>query len=134
MGRVVILVKDYDTAFGFYEKNFFCKKLYDETTPNGQRFLHIKFPQDDGLGIWFLKSESDEQKLAVGKQTAGQPTIVLYTDEIESLYTHLKRNDVRIIEDLTITEESKFFHCLDLYDNRITVVQLMEKFTNNQSA
>ena len=124
IGRVIILVEDYDKAFEFYEKNFFCKKLYEATTPDGQRFLHVSFSEDEGIGIWFLKADSDEQKNKIGKQTAGQPTIVIYTDDIEQLYQHLQNNGVTIIEKLVSTPESKFFHCLDLYGNRITVVQL----------
>ena len=124
IGRVIILVEDYDLAFDFYEKNFFCKKLYEATTPDGQRFLHISFSDDDGIGIWFLKADSLEQKDNIGKQTAGQPTIVIYTDDVEELYRHLQNNGVKIIEELVSTSESKFFHCLDLYGNRITVVQL----------
>lgn len=126
IGRVIILVEDYDLAFNFYEKNFFCKKLYEETTPDGQRFLHVSFSEDDGIGIWFLKADSDDQKNKIGKQTAGQPTIVIYTDEIDALYMHLQNNGVKIIEKLVSTPESKFLHCLDLYGNRITVVQLAE--------
>src|SRR3989339_1876509 len=119
LGRVIILVEDYDKAFEFYEKNFFCKKLYEATTPDGQRFLHISFSDDDGIGIWFLKADSLEQKDNIGKQTAGQPTIVIYTDDVEELYRHLQNNGVKIIEELVSTSESKFFHCLDLYGNRI---------------
>lgn len=126
IGRVIILVEDYDKAFEFYEKNFFCKKLYEATTPDGQRFLHVSFSDSDGIGIWFLKADSLEQENKIGRQTAGQPTIVIYTDEIDGLYQHLQNNGVKIIEKLIATPESKFFHCLDLYGNRITVVQLAE--------
>ena len=124
LGRVIILVNDYDEAFEFYQKNFFCKKMYESTTPDGQRFLHIGFTENDGVGIWFLRADTNEQKTKVGKQTAGQPTLVVYTDDCESLCNHLQKNDVIIIEKLVATPESKFFHCLDLYGNRLTVVEL----------
>ncbi|MCF8240568.1 MAG: VOC family protein [Melioribacteraceae bacterium] len=91
IGRIVILVNDYDKAFEFYKQIFFAKKLYDETTPEGQRFLHISFSGNNGIGIWFLKTDSDNQKDKVGKQTAGQPTIVFYTDDIEPLYERLQK-------------------------------------------
>lgn len=120
LGRVVILVKDYEEAFSFYERNFFCKKLFDSTSPDGQRYLHICFSQDDHIGIWFLKSEADK----VGMQTAGQPTLVIYTNEIISLYEHVRKNGVEIIEELVTMPESKYFHCCDLYGNRIIVVEL----------
>ncbi len=127
LGRTILLVKNYDEAFAFYEKNFFCKKIYDETTSNGQRFLHVGFTEQDSMGIWFLQSDGDEQHETVGRQTAGQPTLVIYTDNCEQLYDHVKKNRVTIIENLVTTPESKFFHCKDLYGNRLTVVELTAK-------
>jgi len=121
LGRVVILVEDYDAAFAFYEKNFFCTKLFDMSPPDGQRYLHVGLGGENGAGIWFMKTTQADR---IGQQTAGQPTIVLYTDDIHGIYAHLQANGVNIIEKLVETPESKFFHCLDLYGNRITVVQL----------
>lgn len=126
LGRTVILVHDYDEAFNFYEKNFFCHKIHDSTTPDGQRFLHIAFSDNDNVGIWFLQSDAKSQNSNVGTQTAGQPTLVIYTDDCKKLYEHVKNNNVKIIGEMVSADEHKFFHCLDLYGNRLTVVQLEE--------
>jgi predicted enzyme related to lactoylglutathione lyase len=125
LGRMVMLVDDYDAAFTFYEKNFFCKKLFDASTAEGQRYLHVGFSEDDNTGIWFLKADSTAQINKIGKQTEGQPTLVVYTDNIEKLYAHVQNGNVQIVEALLVAADSKFFHCLDLYGNRITVVQLL---------
>jgi len=124
LGRAIILVDDYDKAFEFYESNFGCQKLFDSTSPSGQRLLHVAFSDDDNVGVWFLKASDDEQKEKLGKQTAGQPTLVIYTNDVESLYYHVQGNGVRVIEPLANARDSKFFHCLDLYGNRLTVVEL----------
>lgn len=125
LGRVILLVEDYDKAFDFYEQNFFCKKLFDQTTPEGKRYLHIAFSKDDNVGIWLLKMESAEEAPFLGKQTAGHPVLVIYTKKIEDLYRHIKDNGVTIIEKLVATPQAKFFHCQDLYGNRLTVVELL---------
>ena len=39
IGRMIILVNDYEAASNFYEKNFSFKRIYDVTTDVGQRFL-----------------------------------------------------------------------------------------------
>jgi predicted enzyme related to lactoylglutathione lyase len=123
LGRAVILVDDYDKAFEFYEKNFFCQKLYDDVNATGQRLLHIGFSEDRGVGIWLLKAD-ESQKQKTGKQTGDQPTLVIYTDDVEELYYHVQENGVTIIQTLGVARDNKFFHCLDLYGNRLTVVEL----------
>lgn len=123
LGRVVVLVNDYDEAFEFYRNVFGCIKLYDEVTPEGQRYLHVGFDRDKNTGIWFLKTK-DPEKGRAGTQTGGEPLLVLYTDDIFPLYDHIKGEGVEIIEDVVISPKSKFFHCLDLYGNRIVIVEL----------
>ena len=125
LGRIIILVQDYDKAFEFYQRVFFCHKIFDSQSPTGQRFLHIAFSDDDDIGIWFLKAEGSEQEDLIGKQTGGQPTLVIYTQKIEKLFEHVQRNGVTLVGSLVASEASKFFHCLDLYGNRITVVELL---------
>lgn len=124
LGRTIILVDDYDTAFEFYRNNFFCEKLFDAILPNGQRYLHIRFSADDQTGIWFLKAESAIQKEHIGRQTGEQPTLVVYTDDCRKMYDHVQSNGVSIVEPVTESMGSIFFHCCDLYGNRITVVEL----------
>jgi predicted enzyme related to lactoylglutathione lyase len=124
LGRAVLLVDDYDKALAFYEQNFFCRKSFDVTNPNGQRFLHICFSDNENIGVWFLKGENQLQQKLVGNQTGGQPTLVIYTDSIEELFSHVQRNGVTITESLVRRGDSKFFHCLDLYGNRLTIVEL----------
>lgn len=123
LGRVVVLVRDYDEAYQFYQKAFGCHKMYDETRPDGQRFLHIGFGKNENNGIWFLRaSEASESR--VGNQTSGEPLLVLYTSDIFPLYDYIRESGVEINEELKITPKSKFFHCMDLYGNRIVIVEL----------
>jgi predicted enzyme related to lactoylglutathione lyase len=123
LGKAIILVNDYDEAFEFYEANFLCKKLFDTSTTDGQRFVHISFSEGDGIGIWFMKVNDDE-KDKPGTQTAGRPTLVIYTDDVKGLYQRVKSNGVEIQGQLVQTADSTFFNCLDLYGNRLTVVQI----------
>lgn len=122
IGRIIILVDDYDKASAFYEQNFGFKKIFNLTTSVGKRFLHIG--NDTGVGIWFLKADTPEQQQRIGNQTAQQPLMVIYTSDIEKLYHHLKSNKVTIKNEIVSTPEYKFLHCLDLYGNEIVVVEL----------
>lgn len=124
LGRIILLIDDYEKAATFYADNFEFTKIYDVTTDVGQRFLHMGTDPLDALGIWFLKAESKEQKERIGNQTAGQPTMVIYTTDLEALFERLKCNGVKIKVEPVLTPEYKFFHCFDLYGNEIVVVEI----------
>ena len=125
LGRVVLLVNDYDEAFDFYEKNLGCKKFFDLTDKKGLRYLHIGFNSESSAGIWFLKAKTDEEKERVGNQTSGQPVFVLYTDSFDDHLEKLLENEVSIVREPEITEEYMLLNFSDLYGNVITLVQLI---------
>lgn len=124
LGRIVLLVKDYDEALSFYETALGFKKIFEATTPNGQRFLHIAPKAGDATGIWFLQAQTPAEQQLVGKQTGGHPTFVLYTDSFDELHEQLITHQVRIKTAPQITPEYQFLHFLDLYGNEIVLVQL----------
>ena len=125
LGRLVLLVNDYDEAFEFYQKNLGCKKFFDLTDNRGLRYLHVGFNSESSAGIWFLKAESDEEKERVGNQTSGQPVFVLYTDTFDDHLETLIKNEVTIVREPEITDEYMLLNFLDLYGNVIVLVQLI---------
>lgn len=127
LGRIVLLVDDYEKSARFYETNFGFKRIFDVTTDVGQRFLHIG--EESGvspMGIWFLKADTKAQKERIGNQTGEQPTMVIYTTGIRALYDQLKKNDVRLKTEIVKTPEYSFFHCYDADGNEIIVTELKE--------
>ncbi len=126
LGRIVILVNDYDEAFNFYEKNFGCRKFFDLKDDKGQRFLHISFDSESSAGLWFILAENEEQMKRVGDQTGGQPAFVIYTDSFEEQLEKLNQNEVKIVKGPEITDEFMSMNLLDLYGNEIVMVQLMK--------
>ena len=124
LGRTILLVNDYEKAASFYQDNFGFIKIYDLTTDVGQRFLHMGTDPFEGIGIWFVKADSKQQKDRVGNQTGGQPTMVIYTTSLEALFQKLKSNQVKIKVEPVLTPEYKFFHCFDLYGNEIVVAEI----------
>lgn len=124
IGRLIILVKDYEDALNFYQKNFNCKVLVDYKTGEGQRFLHIGFDTEEAIGIWFLKVDANDAGPTPGHQTGGQPTFVLYTNALSAMYEKLLANGVTIKRKPVYTDAFSFFHCFDLYGNEIIVTEL----------
>jgi len=125
LGRLIILVHDYDKASEFYEKNFGFRKIFDETT-GGRRFLHLGTDPLDTFGIWFIRAEGADQTARVGNQTNGQPVMVIYTTSLVEQYEQLEKNGVTVSVKPVLTADYKFLHCLDLYGNEIVVVELKQ--------
>ena len=123
LGRIILLVNDYDKALKFYEENLDAKILSDSPSKSGKRYLHIGF-EGGNSGIWFLKAETPEQQEHVGRQTGGTPSMVFYTNDLEELYQRLMRNKVKISKQPVNEEGFSFLHFLDLYGNEIVLVQL----------
>lgn len=124
LGRIVLLVEDYEKSAAFYETNFGFKRMFDVTTDVGQRFLHIGNDPLDALGIWFLKADTKTQKERIGNQTGEQPAMVIYTTAIGELFNRLKDSTVKLKTAIISTPEYAFFHCYDFDGNEIIVTEL----------
>lgn len=124
LGRLVLLVHDYEEA-----KHFYCDKLgfeviSDEETPEGNRFLHVGLPGQGGIGIWFMEPSSDEELLCVGKQTGRQPVMVLYTGDCRKESERLMKQGIRFRRKPYESAEHIVSHFEDVYGNEIILVQL----------
>ena len=124
IGRIILLVHDYDECAAFYEEALGFHKIFDKTSENGKRYLHLAPSKVKSTGIWFLKAETEEQKEAVGKQTQGAPTFVLYTDAFEEMHRKMEEQGVTINKGPEESKDSLFLHFADLYGNEIIMVQM----------
>lgn len=123
LGRMIVLVDDYEKAADFYERNFGFKRIFDASA-NGQRYLHIGTETPDSMGIWLLKAGNPSESQKIGNQTAGHPAMVIYTSSLNELYQQVKSNGVRITVEKVLTPGYAFFHCQDLYGNEIVIAEL----------
>ncbi|MDT0678093.1 VOC family protein [Autumnicola musiva] len=125
LGRLIILVRDYEKSAAFYEEIFEFERIFDMTTDKGQRFLQLG-DKENNVGVWLLKAEGQEQEARIGNQTAGQPTLVIYTDDLSKIFHRLKSLDYNIKLAPSGEEEYNFLHCFDYDGNEIVAVELKE--------
>jgi predicted enzyme related to lactoylglutathione lyase len=126
LGRIVILIEDYDQALQFYSEKLGFEKIVD-IDAGERRYLHIRLPGQGNTGIWLMKAESDAERARIGNQTAGQPCMVFYTDDFNSTYNELVRKDVRFVKAPREEAGATFAHFVDLYGNEIIMVHLPEE-------
>jgi catechol 2,3-dioxygenase-like lactoylglutathione lyase family enzyme len=123
VGRAVILVKDYDEAIEFYKGRLGFETIVDQPAGD-RRYVHLRLPGEPGIGIWLLTAETEEQLRHVGRQTAGQPCLVIYTDDLYGSYAELSARNVRFVREPKEEGGAIFAHFEDLYGNEIVLVQL----------
>ncbi len=124
LGRLIILIHDYDAALTFYRDILGFQLIVDMTNAEGQRFVHVGLPGQPGVGVWFLEATTAEQRDRVGNQTGGEPCFVAYTDDVQSTYRDLQSKGVKFRGPPHEDAEAAFVHCYDLYGNEIVLVQL----------
>jgi len=125
LGRMILLVKDYDEALAFYVGKLGFEKLYDQTVSEDLRYVHIGVPGQADVGLWMLKAGPGEKSL-VGRQAGSQPLFVIYTDDCQKTYKTLKPRGVEFLYEPEDTEGDVHTHFKDLYGNQIILVELKD--------
>ncbi len=122
-GRVVILIKDYNEALEFYKEKLGFREIVDYTD-GGRRYVHLHLQGQENTGIWLLKAESEAEEKFIGKQAAGQPFLVFYTDDFKSEYRKLASSGVKIVKEPVTAGSYTFARFTDLYGNEMILVEL----------
>jgi len=125
VGRMILLVKDYNEALKFYVGKLGFEKIYDETTPDGLRYVHIGLPGQEDVALWMIKAAAGEKSL-VGRQSGNEPLFVLYTDDCKKTHAALCQSGVEFLYEPEDSEGDIHVHFKDLYGNQIVMVQLKQ--------
>lgn len=135
LGRIVILVRDYDAALAFYQAAFGARVLFDVPSPSGDRYLHLGFDAEAtvappnrsggalGAGIWLLRATGAEEA-HVGRQTGGQPLAVFYTPDVRAAVARVQAAGGRVVRPVAVADGARFAHVTDLYGNEFVLVEL----------
>jgi predicted enzyme related to lactoylglutathione lyase len=135
LGRVIVLVRDYDAALAFYQAAFGARVVFDAPSPTGDRYLHVTLepealapaagavPSAPVVGFWLLRA-SDADEGHVGRQTAGHPLAVLYTTDVEAAVARALAAGGALTRPLQTAGGASFAHVADLYGNDFVLVEL----------
>ena len=126
IGRITLLVREYEPALAFYRDKLGFRVLHDSKSPNGGRYLHIGIAaqhEESAVGLWLMEAKGADQIL-VGRQAGDQPFLVLYTDDCEATIRQMQAAKVEIRKPPDSRDGATFAHVADLYGNEIVIVEL----------
>jgi len=122
LGRLVVLVHDYDVALAFYRAAFGAEVLFDAPTPSGDRYLHIGFGPEAGAGVWLLRA-GGEAAARVGRQTGGEPLAVFYTPDVRAAVARAAAAGAEVVRPVESADGASFAHVADVYGNVLVLVE-----------
>ncbi len=123
-GRLVVLVREYEEALEFYVGKLGLRVATD-IDAGPRRYVHLALPDQDHVGLWLLKAETEADAASVGRQTGDQPCCVLYTDDFYPEFRRLEGAGVVFTEPPAERDGSVFAHFSDLYGNRFVLAQVL---------
>jgi catechol 2,3-dioxygenase-like lactoylglutathione lyase family enzyme len=83
VARVALLCRSVDKRRGFWEGLGFSP-VYEGRLPDGRPLLHLGLATQDGVGLWLIEADGDDQLARVGRQTGSQPLLVLYSSDLDA--------------------------------------------------
>jgi catechol 2,3-dioxygenase-like lactoylglutathione lyase family enzyme len=125
IGRLVVLVRDYDEAIRFY-RDALGFEVFVDIDAFPRRFVHVRLPSQPDVGLWLMQPEGPAQRERVGTQTAGQPLAVLYTDDLAADFQRLTAREVRFVNPPREEAGACVAHFVDLYGNEFVLVQRLQ--------
>lgn len=123
LGRLVILVTDYDTAIAFYQDKL-GMEVFVNMAVGAQRYVHLRLPEQPSVGVWLLQAQTQAQRDRVGDQTGGQPVGVFYTSDTRRDHARFAAQGVRFTREPVEDAVAVYAHFIDLYGNEFVLVQL----------
>lgn len=123
-GHITILVKDYDEALSFYTKKLGFTKLSDNTFGPGIRWITVAPNQESQTAIVFVKADTPEKIVAIGKQAPNHVLLTLHTNNIDQDFKELKTNGVKFHGRPKEVPWGKEVVFEDLYGNLFDLVAL----------
>lgn len=123
VAHTALVVDEYQRAMEFY-----CGKLgfiVVEDTPlsNGKRWVRLRAPGGGGAEILLSRAANEQQRAAIGNQTAGRVLFFLHTDDFEADYADLRSKGIEFTEGPASHGYGRAAVFKDLYGNRIDLIQ-----------
>jgi catechol 2,3-dioxygenase-like lactoylglutathione lyase family enzyme len=122
IAHTALVVREYEEAIHFY-----CGKLgfmvVEDSKLENKRWIRLRAPGGEGSEILLSRAVNEKQLASVGNQTGGRVLFFVHTDDFDSDYATFRSLGVEFIEGPFEHSYGKVAVFLDLYGNRIDLIQ-----------
>ncbi len=122
IGRMAVVVRDYDEAIGFYTEKLGFVLVEDRDLGGGKRWVRVA-PSGDGTELLLARAVTPEQCARIGDQTGGRVFIFLETDDFWRDYRAMSDRGVTFCRPPKEEAYVTVAVLLDLYGNKIDLIQ-----------
>jgi len=117
IGRVTLLVRDYDEAIFFYTQKLGFELLEDTDLSGGKRWVVIA-PAGAATGLLLAPPADEAQAAFIGNQGGGRVWLFLHTNDFWSDYHRMKAAGVQFLEEPRQEVYATVVVFEDLYGNK----------------
>ena len=126
IGRVALVVSDYDEAIAFYSGALGFDLIEDTDLGSGKRWVLVRPPGEGGTCLLLARAANPEQAARVGDQTGGRVFLFLHTDDFWRDYKLMQAGGVRFLEEPRQEPYGTVVVFEDLYGNKWDLLELAQ--------
>jgi catechol 2,3-dioxygenase-like lactoylglutathione lyase family enzyme len=123
IGRVAMLVRDYDEAIAYFTGRLGFSLLEDTALGSGKRWVLVAPPGSARPALLLAKAVTAEQERHVGDQTGGRVFLFLETDDFWRDYRDMRSRGVNFTEEPRREAYGSVAVFIDLYGNKWDLVE-----------
>lgn len=118
LGRVALLVREYDEAIAYFTRSLGFVLLEDTDLGGGKRWVVVAPPGAKEAGLLLARAVNDEQRNAIGRQGGGRVFLFLETDDFDRDFAAFTARGVNFLERPRDEEYGRVAVFADLYGNK----------------
>ncbi|MEX0953579.1 MAG: VOC family protein [Rhizobiaceae bacterium] len=123
IAHVMVVVRDYDEAIGFYCDRLGFELLEDTYQPEQDKRWVVVAPPGGGPSIVLGRASGPEQEAAIGNQTGGRVFLFLQTDDFDRDYQRYQGEGVEFVREPKVMDYGTVAVFRDLHGNLWDLVE-----------
>ena len=123
IGRIALVVRDYDEAIAYFTRSLGFELLEDTPQGPSKRWVVVAPPGGSGTALLLARAATPEQERRIGDQTGGRVFLFLSTDDFWGDYRRMRAGGVAFAEEPRQESYGMVVVFRDLYGNRWDLVE-----------